>query len=99
MAAHQRPDVTSCGPLWAGPRCGMSLGCGRRWGHRDERRGSSASEVGSDDGIATTTTPTTTTTATTSTTTATTSTTKARAKNYKQATSFTKRLTSLVMSR
>ena len=76
MAAHQQPDVTSCGPLWAGPRCGMSLGCGRRWGRRDERRGSRASQVGTDDGIATTTTATTTTTAatTTTTTTATTST-------------------------
>ena len=68
----------------------MSLGCCRRWGHRDERRGSSASDVGTDDGIATTTTTTPTTTATTTT---------ARAKNYKQASSFTKRLTSLVMSR
>ena len=56
MAAHQRPDVTSCGPPGAGPRCRMSLGCGRRWGRRDERRKSSASEVGTDDGIATTTT-------------------------------------------
>ena len=65
MAAHQRPDVTSCGPLWAWPRCGMSLGCGRRWGCRDERRGSSASEVGTDDGITTTTTTTTSTTTTT----------------------------------
>ena len=32
MAAYQRSDVTSCGPLGAGPRCGMSPGCGRRWG-------------------------------------------------------------------
>ena len=32
MAACQRSDVTSCGPLGAGPRCGMSPGCGRRWG-------------------------------------------------------------------
>ena len=65
----------------------MSLGCGRRWGHRDERRGSSASEVGTDDGIGTTTTTSTTTTTTITKT----------AKNYKQATSLTKRLTSLVM--
>ena len=54
----------------------MSLGCCRRWGHRDERRGSSASEIGTDDGIATTTTATTSTTTTTITT----------ATNYKQAT-------------
>ena len=60
----------------------MSLGCCRRWGHRDERRGSSASDVGTDDGIATTTTPPPTTTATTSTTTTTITT----ATNYKQAT-------------
>ena len=69
----------------------MSLGCCRRWGHRDERRGSSASEDGTYDGIATTTTPPPTTT------TATKTTTTVRAKNYKQATSFTKRPTSLVM--
>ena len=68
----------------------MSLGCGRRWGCRDERRGSSASEVGTDDGIATTAT-------TTSTTTTITTTITKTAKNYKQATSLTKRLTSLVM--
>ena len=71
MAAHQRPDVTSCGAS-AGE--------------------SSASEVGTVDGIATPPPPPTTTTAITSTTTT------ARAKNYKQATWFTKRLTSLVMS-
>ena len=61
------------------------------WGRRDEWRGSSASEVGTDDGI--------TTTATTSTTTTVTTTITTTAKNYKQATSFTKRLTSLVMRR
>ena len=32
MAAYQRSDITSCGPLGVGPRCGMSPGCGRRWG-------------------------------------------------------------------
>ena len=31
-AAHQRSDVTSCGPLVAGPPCGMSPGCGRSLG-------------------------------------------------------------------
>ena len=60
----------------------MSLGCGRRWGHRDERRGSSASEVGTDDGIATTATATSTTTTITTTITT-------KPTNYKQATSST----------
>ena len=27
MAARQRSDVSSCGPLGAGPRCGVSPGC------------------------------------------------------------------------
>ena len=52
MAARQRSDVSSCGPLGAGLRYRMSPGCGRRWGCRDKRRGSSASEVGIDDGTA-----------------------------------------------
>ena len=57
-AAYQRFDVTSCGPLGVGPRCGMSPVCGRKWGCREERHGSSASEVGTDDGTTTTSTTT-----------------------------------------
>ena len=34
----------------------MNLGCGRRQGYRDERRGSDVYEVGTDNGTATTTT-------------------------------------------
>ena len=36
----------------AGPRWGMSLGCGRRQEYRDERRESNVYEVGTDDGTA-----------------------------------------------
>jgi len=56
MAAHQRSDVSSCGPLGAGPRCSVNLGCGRRQECLDERRGSDVYEVGTDNGTATTTT-------------------------------------------
>ena len=54
-AAHQWSDISSCGPLVAGPQCRTSLWCDQRQECQDEQQRSSASEVGTDDRIATTT--------------------------------------------
>ena len=48
----QRPDVSSCVSLAAGPRYRMDSGCGRGQDSWDERNERNSSEVGADDGTA-----------------------------------------------